>query len=119
MLSLPREVGKTKDGKVITADIGRFGPYIKIEKQFISIKPLDPFTITEKEAIEKYDLQQKKIAERNINEFPGGIKVLNGPYGPYVTDGKKNARLSKELDPKKLTEKEAKEILAKKTKYKK
>ncbi|MEI9913582.1 MAG: type I DNA topoisomerase [Candidatus Saccharibacteria bacterium] len=119
MLSLPREVGKTKDGKVITADIGRFGPYIKIEKQFISIKPLDPFTITEKEAIEKYDLQKKKIAERNINEFPGGIKILNGPYGPYVTDGKKNARLSKELDPKKLTEKEAKEILAKKTKYKK
>lgn len=115
MLALPREVGKTSDGKLITANFGRFGPYIKVEKQFISIKPLDPLTITEKEARDKYNEQQKKVAERNIQEFDSGIKVLNGPYGPYVTDGKKNARLAKRIDPKRITESEAKELLAKKS----
>ncbi len=115
MLSLPKVVGKTEDGKEITANIGRFGPYIKIDKQFISIKPLDPRTISEEEARAKYAEQQEKVAARNIQEFDSGIKVLNGPYGPYVTDGKKNARLSKQIDPEKLTEAEAKELLAKKT----
>lgn len=114
MLSLPREVGKTNDGQPISANIGRFGPYIKVGQQFISIKPLDPLSITEKEAREKYNEQQKKLAERNIKEFDNGIKVLKGPYGPYVTDGKKNARLPKKIDPKKLTEAEAKVLLAKK-----
>ncbi|HEY1645802.1 MAG TPA: topoisomerase C-terminal repeat-containing protein, partial [Candidatus Saccharimonadales bacterium] len=114
MLALPKEVGKTSDGQVITANIGRFGPYIKVGPQFISIKELDPLTITEKEARDVYQEQLKKIAARNIQEFKGGIKILNGPYGPYVTDGKKNVRLSKEVDPEKLTEAEAKVLLAKK-----
>jgi DNA topoisomerase-1 len=116
MLALPREVGKTTDGKVISANIGRFGPYIKVEDQFISIKPLDALSITEVQAREKYKEQQKKIASRNIQEFKSGLKILNGPYGPYVTDGKKNARISKETDPKTLTESQAKELLAKKPK---
>lgn len=116
MLKLPREVGKTTDGKIITANIGPYGPYIKVDKTFISIKPLDPLTITEQQAREKYQEQSKKISERNIKEFKSGIKVLNGPYGPYITDGKKNVRLSKSIDPLKLTETEAKTLIAKKTK---
>ena len=114
MLSLPREVGTTADGKVIEANIGRFGPYIKIDNQYISIKPIDPLQITEEEAREAYVKQLEKVANRNIQEFASGIKILNGPYGPYVTDGKKNARLSKDIDPKKVTEAEAKELLDKK-----
>ena len=114
MLSLPREVGKTSDNQIITANIGRFGPYIKINKQFISIKHFDAMTITEKEARQIYIEHQQKAADRNIKEFPNGIKVLNGPYGPYVTDGKRNARLPKQIDPKDLAEKKAKELLAKK-----
>ena len=51
-------------------------------------------------------------AAKHINEFAGGIKVLNGPYGPYITDGKKNARIAKDQDPAKITEKEAKALLA-------
>jgi DNA topoisomerase-1 len=70
--------------------------------------------ITEDEARAAYAAQQEKAASRNIQEFASGIKILNGPYGPYVTDGKKNARLSKDIDPKKVTEEEAKELLAKK-----
>jgi DNA topoisomerase-1 len=109
---LPREVGKTADGEVIKANIGRFGPYVQVGKTFVSIKPLDPHTITEAEALELYAEKQKKDAEKFIQEFPGGIQVLNGRYGPYITDGKKNAKIPKDKDPKSLTEIECKDLLA-------
>lgn len=112
MFKLPRKVGKTKDGKDILANIGRFGPYIQVEKTYVSIKPLDPLTVTLDEALELYDKKLKQEAERNIAEFESGVKILNGPYGPYVTNGKKNAKIPKDQDPKKVTEKEALEILA-------
>ncbi len=118
MLSLPREVGKTKDGKVMTANIGRFGPYIRVEKSFISIKQFDPLTVTEEEANQKYEEYLSKSATREIKVFSSRLKILNGPYGPYLTNGKKNVRLPKNIDPKDLTETQAKELLAKKqTKY--
>jgi DNA topoisomerase-1 len=112
MFKLPRHVGTTADGKEIRANIGRFGPYVQVDKTFVSIKPLDPRTITEKEARELYEAKLAKDAAKHINEFPGGIKVLNGPYGPYITDGKKNARIAKDQDPAKITEAQAKELLA-------
>jgi DNA topoisomerase-1 len=112
MFKLPRTVGKTADGQEIKANIGRFGPYVQVDKTFVSIKPLDPQTITEAEARELYEAKLVKDAAKNIKEFASGIKVLNGPYGPYITDGKKNARIAKDQDPAKLTEAEAKAILA-------
>lgn len=112
MFKLPRLVGTTDDGQEIKANIGRFGPYVVVDKTFVSIKPLDPFTITEAEARQKYTEKVAKDAAKHINEFASGIKILNGPYGPYVTDGKKNARIAKDVDPKKLTEADAKKILA-------
>lgn len=113
MFKLPRTVGKTDNGEEIKANVGRFGPYIQVGKVYVSIKPLDPMKITEEEAREFYAKKLQQEAEKHINEFPSGIKVLNGPYGPYVTDGKKNARIAKSVDPKKLTEAEAKELLDK------
>lgn len=113
MFELPRIVGKTEQGDDILANLGRFGPYVKIGSTFVSIKPLDPFSITEDQARELYAEKLKKDAEKNIATFPSGVKILNGPYGPYVTDGKKNARIAKDVDPKKLTEADAKELLAK------
>ncbi len=110
MFELPRVVGKTEDGKEITADIGRFGPYVKVDKMYVSIKDLSPFTITETEAREKIIEKVQQVAERNVADF-GTIKVLRGPYGPYVTDGKKNARIPKETDPTTLTEAQAKKLL--------
>ncbi len=112
MFKLPRLVGKTADNKDIKANIGRFGPYVVVDKTFVSIKPLDPMTITEAEARELYEEKLAKDAAKNINEFASGIKILNGPYGPYITDGKKNARIAKEVDPAKITEAEAKKLLA-------
>jgi len=112
MFKLPRTVGKTADGKEMKANLGRFGPYVQVDKLYVSIKPLDPRTITEEEARTLYEEKLIKDAEKNINEFAGGIKVLKGPYGPYITDGKKNARIAKDLDPAKITEAEAKKMLA-------
>jgi len=111
MFSLPRVVGKTKDGEEITANIGRFGPYIKVKSTFVSIKDNDPFKITLEEARSLYDEKLEQIANKYIAEFKSGIKIANGPYGPYITDGKKNARINKDTDPKSITEKEAAAIL--------
>lgn len=109
---LPRLVGQTDDGKDIKANIGRFGPYIQIDKLFVSIKPEDPHTITLDKAKELYVAKLKAEAEKNISDFGDGIKVLNGRFGPYITDGKKNAKIPKETDPKKITHQEAKKLLA-------
>ncbi len=109
---LPRIVGATEDGHEIKAAIGRFGPYILVNKTFVSIKPLDPHTITEAEARELYAEKLKKDAERNIADFGDGIKVLNGRFGPYITDGKKNAKIPKDTDPKTITHEQAKKMIA-------
>ena len=113
MFKLPRTVGTTTDGQEIKSNIGRFGPYIVVGKTFVSIKPLDPMSITEPEARELYAAKLEKDANKYITEFASGIKVVNGQYGPYITDGKKNAKIEKGTDPKSITEAVAKELLSK------
>lgn len=113
MFKLPRIVGTTKDGKEILANIGRFGPYIQVEKTYVSIKPLDPFEITEEEAREKYQEKLELEANREIKDLGEEIKVLRGPYGPYLSNGKVNARIPKAIEPEKITLLEAKELIAK------
>lgn len=108
---LPRLVGQTKDGQDIKANIGRFGPYIQVGKLFVSIKPIDPHDITLEQALEFYEAKLKTEAEKNISDFGDGIKVLNGRYGPYITDGKKNAKIPKDTDPKSITHEQAKKMI--------
>jgi DNA topoisomerase-1 len=109
---LPRVVGETKEGDVIKANVGRFGPYIQVGKLFVSIKPLDPHDITLDQALELYDAKLKAEAEKNIADFGDGIKVLNGRYGPYITDGSKNAKIPKDIEPQSITHEQAKELLS-------
>ena len=112
LFALPRLVGKTKEGEEMLANFGRFGPYIKVGKLFVSIKPEDPFTITEEKALELYAVKQEFEANKNIQIFEDSdIKVLNGRYGPYITDGKKNAKIPKDKDPAKLTLKECEKLI--------
>lgn len=113
MFKLPRLVGTTPDGQEIKANIGRFGPYVVVGKLFVSIKPHDPMKITEEEARELYAAKLEKEANKYIAQFKSGINIVNGPYGPYITDGKKNARIPKTTDPKSISEAQAKEMLAK------
>jgi DNA topoisomerase-1 len=109
---LPRLVGETAEGDAIKANIGRFGPYIQVNKTFVSIKPYDPHTITLEEALELYSNKLKADAEKNIADFGDGIKVLKGRFGPYVTDGSKNAKIPKDVAPEQITHEQAKEMLA-------
>lgn len=109
---LPRLVGQTKDGQDIKANIGRFGPYIQVGKIFVSIRPIDPHEITLDQALELYDEKLKAEAEKNIADFGDGIKVLKGRYGPYITDGKTNAKIPKNVEPKDVTHEQAKQLLS-------
>jgi DNA topoisomerase I len=113
MFKLPRLVGQTADGHDINANIGRFGPYIQVGKTYVSIKPLDPMEITLDEAREKFETKKEQDKNKYISEFDNGTKVVNGPYGPYVTDGKKNARIPKDVKPESITAEKAAEMIAK------
>jgi len=112
LFKLPRKLGETPDGLSVSASIGRFGPYVRYGDKYVSIKDDDPYTIELPRALEL--IEQKKIddANRTILDFEEqGIQVLNGRYGPYITDKKKNARVPKDREPKSLTLAECEELL--------
>lgn len=114
MFKLPRTVGHSEDGQEIIANIGPFGPYVKIGKLFVSIKPESPFTITLDKARELIAEKQKAEAAKFIQRFEKeGIDIINGRFGVYITDGKKNAKLPKDVDPHTLKAPEALELLSK------
>ncbi len=113
LFQLPRRLGTTADGEPVSANIGRFGPYVQYGKKYVSLKQDDPYTITLERALQV--IEEKKIADANrlILDFPdAGIQVLNGRYGPYITDKARNARIPKDRDPKSLTLAECRELLA-------
>ncbi len=109
---LPRIIGETAEGEIIKANIGRFGPYIQVGKLFVSIKPLDPHEITLDQALELYQAKLKAEAEKNIADFGDGLRVLNGRFGPYITDGTKNAKIPKDIEPTSITHEQAKAMIA-------
>jgi DNA topoisomerase-1 len=112
LFKLPRSLGATADGEEIVANVGRFGPYVKYGSKYVSLKDDDPYTVTLERALEVIRLKQEADANRIINEFGvDNIQVLNGRYGPYVTDGKKNAKIPKDREPKSLTLEECRALL--------
>jgi len=114
LFKLPRKLGETADGLPVSASIGRFGPYVRYGDKYVSIRgDDDPYTIELPRALEL--IEEKKIADANriILDFEEeGIQVLNGRYGPYITNKKKNARVPKDREPKSLTLEECVELLA-------
>lgn len=117
LFKLPRDLGLYEDKKVVAA-IGRFGPYVRHDSKFYSLKKDidDPYTVELDRAIEL--IEEKREAEKNkiINIFAdeeGEIQVLNGRYGPYIAFDKKNFRIPKSTDAKALTVEECKEIIKK------
>ncbi len=126
LFKLPRTLGETEEGEKVSTNIGRFGPYVRYDNKFVSIKkdfPATPYDISLEQALEL--IKEKKIADANriITTFDDGIQILNGRWGPYVTDGKKNGKIVKGTDPKSLTHEDCIEILAntpdKKSRFKK
>jgi DNA topoisomerase-1 len=113
LFKLPRKLGETPDGLSVSASVGRFGPYVRYGDKYVSIKGDDPYTIELPRALEL--IEEKKIADANriILDFEEeGIQVLNGRYGPYITNKAKNARVPKDREPKSLTLEECIELLA-------
>ena len=95
LFTLPRTLGYLPDGnEPVSVGVGRFGPYIKYGAKYVSLKADDPYTLTFERALEVIAEKQLADANRLIRDFPDdGIQILNGRFGPYITDGKRNARM--------------------------
>ena len=113
LFKLPRKLGETPDGLPVSASVGRFGPYVRYGDKYVSIRDDDPYTIELPRALELIEEKKIEDANRIIQDFEDeGIQVLNGRYGPYITDKTKNARVPKDREPKSLTLEECIELLA-------
>jgi DNA topoisomerase-1 len=113
LFKLPRKLGAAPNGDEVSVGIGRFGPFVKQGSTYASLKPEDdPYTIELPRALQLVADKLEMLANRVILDFGNGVQVLNGRYGPYITDGEKNARIPKEQEPKELTEAQCLELLA-------
>ncbi|GGA79390.1 DNA topoisomerase 1 [Arenimonas soli] len=113
LFDLPRTLGEMDD-KPVTVAIGRFGPFAKRGDTYASLgKEDDPYKISFERAVELIRAKEEMIANRTIKTFEGtDIQVLNGRYGPYITDGEKNGKIPKDRDPASLTQAECEALLA-------
>ncbi len=112
LFKLPRDLGFTPEGEEVAAGIGRFGPYIRYGSKFVSLKDEDPHTVTLSRALELVAEKKAFDANRIIREFEGSdIQVLRGRYGPYITNGAKNARIPKDREPESLTLEECEALI--------
>ena len=115
LFKLPRTIGEW-DGKEIVASVGRFGPYLRYDGKFTSIKKddnEDPLTIDLEKSIELIRIKIQADKDRLIADFDGDpiIQVLNGRYGPFIQvspeKGKKiNVKIPKGVEPKDLNREE-------------
>jgi DNA topoisomerase I len=113
LFKLPRTLGTSEEGEDISVGVGRFGAFVKIGSTYASLtKEDDPYTIELPRALELVRAKAEALANRIIKDFGNGIQILNGRYGPYITDGDKNARIPKDREPPSLTEAECVELLA-------
>jgi DNA topoisomerase-1 len=113
LFKLPRKLGHAEDGEEVTVGVGRFGPFVKQGSTYASLKPTDdPYTIELPRALQIVQEKLELIANRIIKDFGNGVQILNGRFGPYITDGEKNARIPKDQEPKELTEVQCTELLA-------
>ena len=105
LFKLPREVGITPDGEQVTANVGRFGPYVKIGNTFVSLrKEDDPFTVELPRALELLQLKRQAMDKATLLRFPDSpIRVIKGRFGPYIHDEGRRARIPKGKDYASLT----------------
>ncbi|MCA9733344.1 DNA topoisomerase I [candidate division KSB1 bacterium] len=104
LFELPRQLGTTAEGEPVSVNIGRYGPYVRYGNKFASIKADDPYSISLDRALEIIEEKKREDANKVIQQFAGSnVQVLNGRYGPYITDGSKNARIPKNIEPESLT----------------
>ena len=114
LFKLPRMLGHAPDGKEVSAAVGRFGPFVKHGSTYASIKaPDSAYTIELPRALQLIEEKEEAIRNRIILSFDdGAIEVLNGKFGPYITNGERNGKIPKDRDPKTLTQAECEALLA-------
>ena len=114
LFKFPRQLGEFEE-KPVSVGIGRFGPYIKHNQLFVSLKKGvdDPGTITLETAIERINEKREIEKNRKIQEFENGVQIINGRFGPYITFNKVNYKIPKGKEADKLTFEETMEIIAK------
>ncbi|PPJ41247.1 MULTISPECIES: DNA topoisomerase I [unclassified Pseudoxanthomonas] len=112
LFKLPRKLGQDKDEEV-SVGIGRFGPFAKRGSTYASLKKEDdPYTIDLARAVFLIEEKEEIARNRIIKEFDGSdIQVLNGRFGPYISDGKLNGKIPKDREPTSLTLEDVQKLL--------
>jgi DNA topoisomerase-1 len=112
LFDLPRQIGEYM-GEELTVSTGRFGPYVKFGKQFVSLKKEDdPYTVSKERAIELIEDKLTKDKERLIQDF-GEIRILNGRFGPYISYSGNNYKIPKGTDCSVMTRENCMELIEK------
>src|SRR5690606_38816900 len=112
LFRLPRMLGEN-NGEEVSVGIGRFGPFAKRGSVYASLKKEDdPYTIELERAVFLIEEKEEIARNRIIKEFPGSdIQVLNGRFGPYISDGRLNGKIPKDREPASLTLEEVTQLL--------
>lgn len=115
LFKLPRKLGEY-EGKQVSAAIGRFGPYVRWDKTFVSLKADegdDPFSVSYERAVEllKAKIEADKKAIIKVFAEDEDIRVLNGRYGPYIKAGRDNVKIPKDTEPETLTFEQVQELI--------
>ncbi|MFN7783213.1 MAG: DNA topoisomerase I [Lysobacterales bacterium] len=113
LFKLPRNLG-THEGEEVTVGVGRFGPFVKLGSTYASLKTEDdPYTIELPRAVQLVAEKLEAAANRLIKKFDGSpIEIVNGRYGPYITDGEKNGKIPKDVEPASLSLADCEAIMA-------
>jgi len=113
LFKLPRDLGFTPEGEPVSASIGRFGPYIRYGNKFVSLKDADPHTVELSHALELIAAKKQADLDRILRTWPdSNVQILKGRWGPFITDGDKNARMPKDREPDSMSLEECEELLA-------
>lgn len=113
LFKLPRKLGEY-EGKVVTAAIGRFGPYLSHNKKFVSLKVDDPLDVTLERAIELIEEKRQADLDKIINIYDDEepvIEVLKGRWGPYIASEKVNYKIPKDIDAASLSREDCLKVM--------
>ena len=117
LFTLPRVVGVDDSGNGIKANIGRFGPYLQVKTKYYSLKTDDPYTVDEQRAREIISEIDEAKSKALIKDFEKEkIQILNGQYGAYIKQGRKNFKIPKTKVAEELTLEDCLEIIEKDSK---
>ncbi|MBZ4038233.1 DNA topoisomerase I [Novilysobacter selenitireducens] len=112
LFKLPRTLGEHND-ETVTVGIGRFGAFAKRGSVYASLKKEDdPYTIELDRAVALIEEKEEIARNRIIKQWDGSdIQVLNGRFGPYISNGQLNGKIPKDREPASLTLEEVTKLL--------